>query len=94
MEPTRSVDEHGWAGTAAGAKSPLRVRDLGRRRRGGTSPRREDQRRFLGVVKLQASINRYLAEHKADPKPFRWQAHPDSISAAAAHGYQTLDSIH
>jgi len=27
---------------------------------------------FLGVVDLQASINRYLAEHNVDPKPFRW----------------------
>ena len=24
---------------------------------------------FLGVVDLQASINRYVAEHNADPKP-------------------------
>jgi transposase len=49
---------------------------------------------FLGVVDLQASINSYLAEHNADPKPFRWQADPDTIIAAAARGHQTLDSIH
>jgi transposase len=49
---------------------------------------------FLGVVDLQASINRYLAEHNVDPKPFRWQADPDTIIAAAARGHQTLDSIH
>ena len=30
IEPTRSVNEDGWAGTAVGAKSPLPVRDLGR----------------------------------------------------------------
>ncbi len=48
---------------------------------------------FLGVVDLQAS-NRYLAEHNVDPKPFRWQADPDTIIAAAARGHQTLDSIH
>src|SRR5918993_734346 len=28
IEPTRSVNEDGWAGTAVGAKSPLPVRDL------------------------------------------------------------------
>ncbi len=49
---------------------------------------------FLGVVDLQASINRYLAEHNADPKPFRWKADPDTIVAAAARGHQTLDSVH
>ena len=49
---------------------------------------------FLGVVDLQASINRYLAKHNADPKPFRWHADPDIIIAAAARGHQTLDSIH
>jgi len=49
---------------------------------------------FLGVVDLQAAINRYLAEHNIDPKPFRWKANPDAIIAAAARGHQTLDSIH
>jgi transposase len=49
---------------------------------------------FLGIVDLQASINRYLGEHNADPKPFRWKADPDTIIAAAARGHQTLDSIH
>ena len=49
---------------------------------------------FLGIVDLQAAINRYLAEHNADPKPFRWKADPHTIIAAAARGHQTLDSIH
>jgi hypothetical protein len=44
---------------------------------------------FLGIVDLQAAINRYLAEHNADPKPFRWKADPDTIIAAAARGHQT-----
>lgn len=48
---------------------------------------------FLGVVDLQAAINRYLAEHNVDPKPFRWKADPDEIIAAAARGNQALDSI-
>ena len=49
---------------------------------------------FLGVVDLQAAINRYLATHNVDPKPFRWQADPNTIIAAAARGHQTLESIH
>jgi transposase len=49
---------------------------------------------FLGVVDLQAAINRYLAEHNLEPKPFRWKADPNTIIAAAARGHQTLDSIH
>ena len=48
---------------------------------------------FLGVVDLQAAIKRYLAEHTVDPKPFRWEAGPDAI-IAAARGHQTLESIH
>jgi hypothetical protein len=35
-------------------------------------------------------INRYLAEHNADQKLFRWQGHPDTIIADAARGHQTL----
>jgi hypothetical protein len=49
---------------------------------------------FVGVVDLQAAINRYLADHNTDPKPFRWKADPDKIIAAASRGHQTLDSIH
>jgi transposase len=41
---------------------------------------------FLGVVDLQAAINRYLAEHNLDPTPFRWKADPNTIIAAAARG--------
>jgi transposase len=36
---------------------------------------------FHSVVELQAAINRYLAEHNADPKPFVWTAFPASILA-------------
>ena len=36
---------------------------------------------FRSVVDLQAAINRYLAEHNADPKPFTWTAAPASIIA-------------
>ena len=34
---------------------------------------------FHSLVDLQAAINRYLAEHNADPKPFSWTATPASI---------------
>lgn len=49
---------------------------------------------FIGVVDLQAAINRYVADHNVDPKPFRWKADPDKIIAAASRGHQTLDSVH
>src|SRR2546423_916051 len=49
---------------------------------------------FGGAVELQAAINRYVAAHNTDPRPFRWKAAPDKITAAASRGHQTLDSIH
>jgi transposase len=49
---------------------------------------------FHSLVDLQAAINRYLAEHNHDPKPFVWTADPDRIIAAANRGYQVLDSSH
>jgi transposase len=36
---------------------------------------------FHSLVDLQAAINRYLAEHNADPKPFVWTASPSAILA-------------
>src|SRR5215217_2120446 len=35
---------------------------------------------FLGIVDLQAAINRYLAEHNTNPEPFRWKPIPMSSS--------------
>jgi transposase len=49
---------------------------------------------FHSVVDLQAAINRYLAEHNQQPKPFVWTADPDKIIAAVRRGHQTLDSLH
>jgi len=49
---------------------------------------------FKGVVDLQAAINRFVAEHNQQPKPFVWTADPDRIIAAATRGRQTLESIH
>ncbi|MBV9509714.1 MAG: IS630 family transposase, partial [Caulobacteraceae bacterium] len=45
-------------------------------------------------VDLQAAINRFVAEHNQQSKPFVWTADPDKIIAAANRGHQTLDSIH
>jgi len=36
---------------------------------------------FHSLVDLQAAINRYLAEHNANPKPFVWTATTDKIMA-------------
>jgi transposase len=36
---------------------------------------------FHSVVDLQAAINRYIAEHNDDPKPFSWTKAPDQILA-------------
>jgi transposase len=36
---------------------------------------------FHSIVDLQAAINRYLAEHNAEPKPFVWKAAAASILA-------------
>ncbi|MGH2638146.1 MAG: IS630 family transposase, partial [Rhabdochlamydiaceae bacterium] len=47
-----------------------------------------------GVADLQTAINRFLANHNQQSKPFVWTADPDKIIAAAARGHQALDSIH
>ena len=49
---------------------------------------------FHSVLDLQAAINRFLAEHNLNPKPFTWTADPDKIIAAVKRGHQVLDSIH
>src|SRR5918995_1299061 len=36
---------------------------------------------FRSIVDLQAAINRYLAEHNDDPKPFVWSKRPDQMLA-------------
>jgi hypothetical protein len=36
---------------------------------------------FHSIVDLQAAIERYLAEHNAEPKPFVWTASAASIIA-------------
>ena len=58
------------------------------------SKRRLKRGVFHSVVDLQAAINRFLAEHNQQPKPFTWTADPDKIIAAVKRGYQALDSFH
>ena len=58
------------------------------------SKRRLKRGVFHSVVELQAAINRFLAEHNNQPKPFKWTADPDKIIAAVKRGHQALDSIH
>lgn len=49
---------------------------------------------FCSIVDLQAAINRFLAEHNQNAKPFIWRADPDAIIAARNRGFQALESIH
>jgi transposase len=49
---------------------------------------------FHSLVDLQAAINRFIAEHNRQPKPFIWKADPGKIIAARNRGFQTLESIH
>jgi transposase len=49
---------------------------------------------FMGVVDLQAAINRFIAEHNHQPKPFVWTADPDEIIEKVRRGKQTLESLH
>jgi transposase len=49
---------------------------------------------FRSIADLEAAIDRFLADHNAEPKPFTWTADPDRIIAAVKRGHQVLDSIH
>jgi transposase len=49
---------------------------------------------FQSVVDLQLTINRFVADINADPKPFVWTADPKRVLAAINRGKQTLESIH
>jgi transposase len=48
---------------------------------------------FPLLVALQEAINRYLAEHNRDPKPFVWTADPDAIVEKVRRGYHALASM-
>jgi transposase len=58
------------------------------------SKRRLKRGVFKSIVDLQAAINRFLAEHNRNPKPFVWTKDPEEIIAAVKRGHQALDSIH
>ena len=49
---------------------------------------------FHSVVDLQQAINRFVAHHNQESKPFVWRADPKEIIAAANRGHQTLETIH
>jgi transposase len=48
---------------------------------------------FHSIVDLQAAINRFLAEHNQNPKPFKWTADPEKIIAAVKRGHQALQTV-
>ena len=41
---------------------------------------------FRSVTDLQATINRFLAEHNENPRPFVWRADPDASSKPQSAG--------
>ena len=49
---------------------------------------------FVSTADLQQAINRFIAEHNQDPKPFVWTADPDAIIEKVRRGNQVLASIH
>ena len=49
---------------------------------------------FRSITDLQAAINRFLGEHNAKPRPFKWTSSPNRIIAASKRGHHVLDSIH
>jgi transposase len=49
---------------------------------------------FHSLVDLQATINRYLAEHNQSPKPFVWTAEPEPILEKVRRGHQALETVH
>ena len=49
---------------------------------------------FHSLVSLQQAINRFIAHHNQQPRPFVWKADPKVIIAAAKRGHQTLQTIH
>ena len=56
--------------------------------------RRPRRSAFHSLVDLQATINRYLAEHNQSPKPFVWTAEPEPILEKVRRGHQALETVH
>jgi hypothetical protein len=49
---------------------------------------------FHSLGDLQAAINRYLAEHNQNPRPFVWIAKPEAILEKIKRGHQALETVH
>ena len=57
------------------------------------SRRRLRRGTFHSLVALQEAINRFVAEHNREPKPFVWTADPDAIVEKVRRGYHALASM-
>ena len=55
--------------------------------------RRLRRGKFPSLVALQEAINRFVAEHNREPKPFVWTAEPDAIVEKVRRGYHALASM-
>ena len=49
---------------------------------------------FRSIENLKETIDRFVAETNADPKPFVWTADPKRVLAAVKRGKEKLESIH
>jgi len=49
---------------------------------------------FHSIFDLQMTINNYLHQHNADPKPFVWTASASSIIEMVNRGKQAFESLH
>nr|CAA9273597.1 Mobile element protein [uncultured Armatimonadetes bacterium] len=57
------------------------------------SRRRLKHGSFHSLVALQEAINRFIAEHNRNPRPFVWTADPDAIVEKVRRGYHALASM-
>ena len=48
---------------------------------------------FPSLVALQEAINRFVAEHNRDPRPFVWTADPDAIVEKVRRAYHALAAL-
>src|SRR4051794_26339929 len=48
---------------------------------------------FPSLVALQEAINRFVAEHNRNPRPFVWTADADAIVEEVRRGYHALASM-
>jgi transposase len=57
------------------------------------SRRRLRRGSFPSLVALQEAINRFVAEHNRDPRPFVWTADPEAIVEKVRRGYHALARV-